>query len=318
MRSVLKTGAAAVAITALGVSGWLVARPGDDGAVLWSAGQPAGGAAGGNVAASNLLLPWPKDGQSAVEVEGVGSLGARGDREPVPIASLAKVMTAYVILKHHPLKDDDAGPGIEIDQTAENESASRDESTAKVRAGRSYSERELLELMLIPSGNNIARLLARWDAGSQEAFVQKMNEAAHDLGMDQTKYTGASGFEPSTVSTAVDQLKLAREVMKSSVIRSIVAKRSVTLPGIKGEIVNTNALLDEPGVVGLKTGSSTPAGGALMWAAKALDGSGRLIIGVVLHQHPDTTPAEGRRTVFNTSKKLLAGVQEALAAGKVH
>jgi D-alanyl-D-alanine carboxypeptidase (penicillin-binding protein 5/6) len=272
-----------------------------------------GGARPGEGATTAMPLPWPEDGQSSVEVEGLGHLGSKGEREPVPIASVTKVMTVYVILREHPLRGAETGPVIEVDKAAADESLSREESSAPVREGLRLTERQLLELMLIPSGNNIARLLARWDAGTQEAFVAKMNRAATGLGMTQTTYTGASGIEPTTTSTAVDQLKLARQVMKDEVFRSIVAKPSTVIPGVPGTITNTNPLLGRFGVIGLKTGSSTPAGGALMWAAKA-EAGGRtwLILGVVLHQHAGTTPAEGLHAAVDNSRRLITAVQESL------
>jgi D-alanyl-D-alanine carboxypeptidase (penicillin-binding protein 5/6) len=260
----------------------------------------------------DLSLPWPTQGQASAEVQGLGSLGSHGDRRPVPIASVTKVMTAYVVLKDHPLGPDDAGPQITVDEQAEAESTSPDESTAPVRAGRSLSERDLLALMLVPSGNNVARLLARWDAGSQEAFVAKMNREAAALGMTDTTYTGASGVEDSTTSTAVDQLRLAREAMKNPVIRAIVAKTSLRIDGVPGTVVNTNTLLGRNGVIGLKTGSSTAAGGALMWAAESR--SGTLILGVVLHQSPGGTPGQGLRAALDTSEKLIAAIQRELPA----
>ncbi|GGO17455.1 D-alanyl-D-alanine carboxypeptidase [Microbispora rosea subsp. aerata] len=264
---------------------------------------------------AGMALPWPRDGQARVVVEGLGDLGGTGEPEPVPIASLTKVMTAYVILREHPLKGAAAGPVIEVDRQAAEESLSREESSAPVREGQRFTERQMLELMLIPSGNNIARLLARWDSGTQEAFVAKMNRAAAGLGMTRTTYTGASGIEPTTVSTAADQLKLARRVMKDPVIRSIVAKPEVTIPGVPGAIVNTNALLGKSGVIGLKTGSSTPAGGALMWAAEAMAG-GRtwLILGVVLHQSAGSPPAIGLRAALDRSRELVDAVRGSLGS----
>jgi D-alanyl-D-alanine carboxypeptidase (penicillin-binding protein 5/6) len=166
--------------------------------------------------------------------------------------------------------------------------------------------------MLVPSGNNVARLLARWDAGSQDAFVAKMNHEAAELGMTSTTYTGASGVEDSTTSTATDQLRLAREVMKNGVIRSIVATASLRVDGVPGAVVNTNTLLNHHGVIGLKTGSSTAAGGALMWAAQARDGA--LILGVVLHQNPGGSPAAGLRAALDNSEKLIAAIQRELPA----
>nr|WP_188266201.1 MULTISPECIES: D-alanyl-D-alanine carboxypeptidase [unclassified Streptomyces] len=279
--------------------------PGADGTA------PPGAAASG--IAARLDLPWPEEGQASVLVEGVGSLGGRGGREPLPIASVTKVMTAYVILREHPLKPGEGGPGIVIDDAAAQESYAPGESTVPVVAGRRLSQRQLLELLLLPSGNNIARMLARWDAGDEEAFVAKMNRAASALGMDRTRYTGASGLEPTTRSTAEDQLKLAREVMRNPVFREVVALRSTTVPGVPGPVVNTNELLEKPGVIGLKTGSSTPAGGNLVWAAEVEAGAARrLVLGVVLGQRARTSPAEGLRAALERSGRLVDAVRRDL------
>ncbi|MFK3732202.1 D-alanyl-D-alanine carboxypeptidase family protein [Streptomyces sp. NPDC088090] len=259
-------------------------------------------------------LPWPQDGQSAVELEGSGSLGERGGRRPVPIASLAKVMTAYVVLDGHPLRPGEEGPLIEVDPQAAHEVGVGGESTVPVRAGERHSQRRLLELLLIPSGNNVARLLARWDSGSQEAFVAKMRRAAEKLGMRDTVYTGASGIEPTTVSTAADQVRLTRAAMKDPVFREIVATREITVPGL-GTITNTNPLLDTPGVLGVKTGSSTPAGGNLLWACEVrVGGTPRLLVGAVLYQRANTTPAEGLRAAADAGRGLLTAVRDGLAS----
>jgi serine-type D-Ala-D-Ala carboxypeptidase (penicillin-binding protein 5/6) len=264
-----------------------------------------------------LAMPWPGQGQSVVEVEGLGSLGHEGAQKPVPIASVTKVMTAYVILKDHPLSGKANGPTITIDSKAASESSSEDESTAKVREGQRFTERQMLELLLIPSGNNIARMLARWDAGSDSAFVKKMTKAAAELGMKNTTYTGSSGFESTTRSTAVDQLKLARQVMKNDVFQSVVATPNVNIPGV-GMIYNNNNLLVNMGVLGIKTGSSTPAGGALMWAAKrTVEGKRQMILGVVLHQRGGSTVYDSLQLALNNSMNLIKAVQEGLTSATV-
>ncbi|WP_405582620.1 D-alanyl-D-alanine carboxypeptidase [Streptomyces sp. NBC_01190] len=262
-------------------------------------------------------MPWPAQGQSVAEVEGLGSLGVHGAQTPVPIASVTKVMTAYLILHDHPLSGRQTGPLITVDQQAANESSSADESTAAVKAGDKYTERQMLELLLIPSGNNIARLLSRWDAGTQAAFVRKMTAAAAELGMTHTTYTGASGFEETTVSTAEDQLKLARQVMKNDVFRSVVALPNINIPGV-GMIYNNNNDLVHLGVVGIKTGSSTPAGGALMWAAhKTVAGRQQLILGVVLQQRGGSTVFDSLQVALKNSQKLIESVQGGLASATI-
>lgn len=203
---------------ATGMGTWYVL---DGGGPLTGPGGAAAAGSGPGVAAvaRSLHLPWPAEGQTSVEVEGIGGLGTRGEQRPVPIASVTKVMTAYVILKGHPMRAGAPGADITADEQAANESYSSVETTASVLAGRTYTQRRLLELMMVPSGNNIARLLARWDAGGEKAFVAKMNEAAATLGMGRTTYTGVSGMETSTRSTSADQRRLARATLPDAVGR---------------------------------------------------------------------------------------------------
>lgn len=270
------------------------------------------GYASGQRSPADAPFPWPSEGQGAVEVEGKGSLGSWGAQRPVPIASLTKVMTAYVVLEGHPLAPSEPGPQIEADAEAAHEFGVGDESTVPVEAGEKYSERRLLEMLLIPSGNNVARLLARWDSGTEDAFVRKMQHSARRLGMDHSTYTGASGIESSTRSTALDQLKLARQTMKNPVFRAIVASRSVTVPHA-GSLPNTNSLLGASGVVGIKTGSSTPAGGNLLWASTVrVGGRTRLLLGAVLHQGPHTSASDGLRAAIDNSRRLIDELRDRL------
>ncbi|MET7869404.1 D-alanyl-D-alanine carboxypeptidase family protein [Streptomyces cyaneofuscatus] len=264
-------------------------------------------------------LSWPGQGQSAVMVDGVGSLGSEGAQKPAPIASVAKVMTAYVILQEHSLKGDEEGETITVDQKAEDESKRPDESTAPLTKGQQLTQRQMLQLLMIPSGNNAARLLARWDAGSEDKFIDKMNDAAKDLGMTNSTYTDPSGLEKTTVSTANDQLKLAQAVMKNDVFRKIVDMPEVEIKGIDGKIYNNNNLLLQPGVSGIKTGSSTPAGGNLLWSANTVvDGKMLWIYGAVMGQQAGTGRVyDSLELSLQNSLKLIKGAQEAPTSATV-
>ncbi|GGP51382.1 serine hydrolase [Streptomyces sindenensis] len=264
-------------------------------------------------------LSWPGQGQSAVMVEGVGSLGSEGAQKPAPIASVAKVMTAYVILQEHPLKGDEGGEKITVDQQAEDESKRPDESTAPLTKGQELTQRQLLQLLMIPSGNNAARLLARWDAGTEEAFIDKMNDAAEKLGMTGSTYTDPSGLKKTTVSTATDQLKLAQAVMRNDVFREIVDMPQVEIEGIDGTIYNNNNLLLQPGVSGIKTGSSTPAGGNLLWSANTkVDGKLLWIYGAVMGQQAGTGRVyDSLELSLQNSLKLIKDAQEAATSATV-
>ncbi|MFE0803027.1 D-alanyl-D-alanine carboxypeptidase [Streptomyces sp. NPDC058812] len=262
-------------------------------------------------------IPWPSSGQAALDVQGIGTFGSSGDQKPVPIASVAKVMTAYVILRDHPLKSGAEGPKIEIDQAAEDQSQAGQESTVNVFQGDSISQREALESILIASANNVARLLARWDAGSEKAFVEKMNAAAKDLGMTNTTYTDPSGLNNTTVSTAVDQVKLAKEAMKEPAFREVAAMMSYDdYKGVNHS--NWNHLVGHNDVVGIKTGTTTSALGNLVFAAKKeVGGETRTIVGAVVRQ-----PAGGKDNTIlgaalDSSDKLIRAAQDTLESSTI-
>ncbi|UJA08822.1 D-alanyl-D-alanine carboxypeptidase [Streptomyces collinus] len=262
-------------------------------------------------------IPWPSQGQAALDVQGIGSFGSSGTQKPVPIASLAKVMTAYLVLRDHPLRSGEAGPKITIDKPAEQQSDAGQESTVPVKAGDRISEREALEAILLPSANNVARLLARWDAGSEKAFVTKMNAAAKGLGMTNTTYTDPSGLTDSTVSTAVDQVKLAKKAMERPAFREVAAMMSyVDYKGVKHN--NYNRLVGYNNVVGIKTGTTTSALGNLVFAAKQqVGGETRTIIGAAMRQPAggsDNTIISG---VLDAGDKLIRAGQGALKSATI-
>lgn len=233
------------------------------------------------------LLAWPNEGQAAVEVEGIGTFGTSGNHKPVPIASVAKVMTAYLTLRQFPLEAGEGGFELTItrkDVEEEEQRVALDQSTVVVKAGEHISERQALEALLLPSANNVAALLAVHDAGSLQAFVTRMNAAAKELGMSSTTYTDPSGFNAKTVSTATDQLKLARVAMREPTFAAIVDKSSAKLP-VAGRVINYNSLVGEDGYVGVKTGSDGAAGGCLVFARRiSVGGRSMKLLGVVLGQ----------------------------------
>ncbi|MFK0234346.1 D-alanyl-D-alanine carboxypeptidase [Streptomyces vinaceus] len=261
----------------------------------------------------NPVLPWPKEGQAYMAAAGLGTVGSFGEQKPVAIGSVAKTMTAYVILKDHPLKKGEKGPMIDIDQTAVDDGAKSSEGESTVgtlKAGDKISEYDALAAIMIPSANNVARLLARWDAGGdQEAFVKKMNEAAKELGMANTTYTDPSGLDATTVSTAEDQVKLGLKVVEMPELVAITKLPEWTDQyGKKWR--NYNTLIPGNGALGIKTGSTTKAGGNLLFAAEKQVGKTRqLIVGAVLGQYGvpilDTAIAASKQVMLATQKMLV-------------
>jgi len=267
------------------------------------------------------VLAWPREGQAAVEVEGMnGSLGTSGSSTPVPIASVAKVMTAYLTLIEHPLAPGEQGFAMTItpaDVAEEGQRVALDESTLSVRAGERITERQALQALLLPSANNIAALLARYDAGGVAAFVARMNATAKQLGMGSTTYTDPSGFNDETVSTAADQLKLARAAMRIPALAAIVDEPSAGLPGV-GRVANYNGLVGTDGYVGVKTGSDHAAGGCLVFAKRVTIGRRRLmVLGVVLGQREGSLIEAALASAQRLGDSAAAGlhVETVLPAG---
>lgn len=264
-----------------------------------------------------VSLPWPDEGQGAMDVAGIGTMGGFGEQKPVAIGSVAKAMTAYVILKEHPLKPGAEGPQIEVDATAEKEGGydqQGNESTLNtVKKGDKLTERQALSAIMIPSANNIARLVARWDSGSEAAFVKKMNDTAKELGMTDTTYTDPSGLKETTVSTAEDQVKLGNELVRIPALVEITKLPEWVDPsGQKWR--NWNTLVPYDGAIGIKTGTTSAAGGNLLFAAtKEVGGETVTVVGAILGQH--TAPIID--TVNAVSKTAMLGAQEALAPAKI-
>ena len=234
-----------------------------------------------------LRLPWPTQGEAALVTTAGLSLGRSGSTAAVPIASLTKVMTAYVIVADHPLPAGQVGPDLTITpaEAAQLSAQLREgQSVLIVHAGERLSERQALQALLIPSANNIAAALARFDAGTPGAFTAKMNATALHLGMVHTHYAGPSGYNPASTSTPGDQLLLARAALGVPTLAAIVAEPAVTLPGV-GTVANYNTLAGHDGYQGIKTGSTAAAGGCLLYAViRNIAGTPVTFLGAVLGQ----------------------------------
>ncbi|MFB6704238.1 D-alanyl-D-alanine carboxypeptidase [Streptomyces sp. NPDC056333] len=265
---------------------------------------------------SKPSLPWPNEGQGYMAATGLGTVDSFGEQKAVPIGSVAKAMTAYIVLKDHPLKKGQAGPSITVDAKAESDGkldAAGESTLNTVKTGDKLTEQEALSAIMIPSANNIARLLARWDAGSEKAFVKKMNDTAKSLGMKNTTYTDPSGLTATTVSSAEDQVKLGQKLVEIPALMAITKLPSWTDPSGK-DWRNYNTLVPYDGALGIKTGSTSKAGGNLLFAAHKMVGdTDQLIVGAVLGQHK----APIIDTVNAVSKDVMVATEDLLKSGKV-
>lgn len=234
----------------------------------------------GHDSGSLPALPFPAAGEGAVAVAGSGVLAATADQQPVPVASLTKMMTAYLVLTAHPLTGDEQGPAIHFtaaDHEAWIQASENDESNVELVAGEVLTERQLLEALLIPSADNVADWLARWVGGTESRFVGLMNATARRLGMDETHFADASGLDPASRSTAADVALLGSILMENPVIRSIVSLQNPTFP-VAGHIWNYNPALGVDGIIGVKSGFTQAASGCLVTAAWHTVGGRRVLV----------------------------------------
>ncbi len=265
--------------------------------------------------AENIVLPgkltvtFPEQGQAAVGTDTFGVIAASSDQTAIPIASVAKIMTAHLALKTYPLKTGEEGPSLTIneeDVAGYKYAVQNNHSYLPVALGKTLTEKQLLQGLMLPSGNNIADTIGRWVAGTNEAFVQKMNETAKALGMNNTHYADASGADEATVSNAADQIIMAQAAMQDSTFREIVAMPQAVIP-VAGKVYNVNAMLGKYGIVGIKTGSGVIAGGNFVSAAPIVNGSEKhYLLAAVLGSRK---PNQNLKSAFDANAQLLEQIR---------
>jgi D-alanyl-D-alanine carboxypeptidase (penicillin-binding protein 5/6) len=261
-------------------------------------GQPtltAGRLASLPVPGTPPVPPWPAGGQAAVAIPALGYAAQSGPEQPVPIASLTKMTTALVVLRDHPIPPGSSGPTVTItpDEAAQFDvDLANNETNIPLQAGETLTELQLLEALLVPSANDVAYTLAVWDAGSESAFVAKMNALAVALGAVHSHYTDTSGFDPGSVSTAADTLRIAGAAMAIPTFASVVDMPTVTLPGA-GAVKNVVTAIGTDGIVGVKSGYTAQAAGCMVLAGfRTVDGRSVLVLASALGQRePAPAPA---------------------------
>lgn len=215
--------------------------------------------------------PLPALTSSHWEILDLGSgkvLSSANPQVPVAMASLTKLMTAYVVRQ----KDSLTQP---VTIQPEDVAISSDDSRMGLVAGERITVGDLLKGLLIPSGDDAALALARYTSGSEEAFVSEMNRQASLLHLARTHFSNAAGLdEANHFSSPSDLAQLARLTMTDPALRQIVGTRQTTLTALSGQVhtlYNTNTLLDRDGVVGIKTGHTDNAGDCLI-SLESIDG----------------------------------------------
>lgn len=206
-------------------------------------------------------------------------------------ASTTKVWTAYLTIKN----SNDLNEIVEV----KNDLSWVEPSSMFLKVGEKFTIRELLEVLMLKSANDVAVLLAEHISGSVEEFCKLMNEEAKKIGCTGTNFVNPNGLpDDNHYSTAYDMALIAKEAIKSDVLREIAKTESISLPAndiypYERNYTNTNKFLtggrnivyngEEIDVKydivdGLKTGFTSVAGRCLLSTA-TLDGTS-IIVGV--------------------------------------
>ncbi len=172
----------------------------------------------------------------------------------VPIASTTKIMTALVAVEHFKPNEVLVAPENILSISG---------STMGLKPGEQLSFRSLLYGMLLNSGNDAAYTIAQNYSGGLDAFVSAMNEKAVSLGLLNTHFTNPAGFDSlDHYSSADDLAKIASTAIENPQLSRVVSTKETSVASIDKltihSLKNLNKLLDEPGVLGIKTGT-TPA-----------------------------------------------------------
>lgn len=216
-----------------------------------------------------LVNPAPMSAASilAIDVDTESILYEKNSYTRRSIASLTKLMTAYIVLK-----ENDPGDIVTVSPNA----ASTEGSSMGLHSGEKISVKNLLYGLFMDSGNDAAVALAENNAGTEVAFIEKMNAEVKNLGLENTHYANTTGLDnDSAYSTAHDLLVLSSHLIQDPSVREIVNKSTAEVHGENGEIhklINTNILLGQLGIEGLKTGTTLKAGECLLSLAKNPEG----------------------------------------------
>ena len=198
-----------------------------------------------------------------------------------PIASTTKIMTALTVLRE--------GGDLDRNVTVPKEACGIEGSSLYLKPGETLSVRDLLYGLLLASANDAATALALLTHGSVEAFAEKMNECAEELGLSDTHFVNPHGlFDPDHYSSARDRAQITAAAYDDPTFREIVSTRRYSIPspdGGKRVLINHNKLLSLlPDCVGVKTGFTKKSGRCLV---SAVDRNGTFLICVTLNDPDD-------------------------------
>lgn len=265
-------------------------------------------------------LHWPAYGQAAIATKDYGVIATHGSDQPQSTASTAKLITVLAVMQKRPFSD---GKGATITFTQADADlyqsyVAGNGSVTPVSAGLQWTQYQALQAILLASANNVSDSLAIWAFGSMNAYRQYAQKMVEDIGMQHTTIgRDANGYSATTTSTASDLALLAAKVLDEPTLRQIVGQVQVTLPGA-GTIDNTNRLLGDSEIVGMKTGYIPEAGGVFVLAGQQTSDQHRHEIITVVMGAPGGSSAVAQTAAYELYQSAKANFtyQQVIATGK--
>ncbi|MBP3976568.1 D-alanyl-D-alanine carboxypeptidase family protein [Microbacterium sp. BLY] len=268
------------------------------------------------VAAPTAALAWPAVGDGAVGITGMTT--AASTTAPVSIASITKVVSALMVLDRLPLAPGEQGPEFSFtyaDSVRYWDYRISDQSALDVPVGGVLTEYQLLQGTLLGSANNYIDRLATEIWGSNREFAAAAERWLSERGLSGITVVTPSGFDERNVATPEALVALGEVAMRNPVFAEIVGTRSVDLPGA-GTVVNTNGMLADPGVVGIKTG--TLVGWNLLTAKDVTVGDSTVrLYAAALNQEDDDARLALTRALFAQTEAALQAQGPVVPAGTV-
>ena len=268
------------------------------------------------VPAPSAAVAWPTQGSGAVGIAGLSTVASIPDA--VSIASITKVVSSLMVLDRMPLALGEQGPEFAFtrsDSVKYWDYRRSDQSALDVPVGGVLTEYQLLQGTLLGSANNYIDRLAAEIWGSDREFARAAEVWLGERGLSDITVVTPSGFDERNVATPEALIALAERAMQNPVFAEIVGTVSVDLPGA-GTVVNTNKMLGEPGVVGVKTG--TLVGWNLLAAKDVTIGDTTVhLFATALNQEGDEERLALTRSLFAEAEAALQAQEPVVAASTV-
>ncbi|GAA4488437.1 hypothetical protein GCM10023171_27870 [Microbacterium panaciterrae] len=270
-------------------------------------------------AAPTAAVAWPASGSAAVGVAGIGTIAST--EQQAPMASITKLVTVLASFDKLPMKPGEQGATFDFTQADSDDYSSylrNDESALDVPAGGSLTQYQLLEGILLGSANNYADRLARDVWGSDGEYAAAANQWLRQHDLSEITVTTPSGFDFGNVATPRALIQLGTLAVQNPVIAEIVKKKSVDLPGA-GTVQNTNGLIDDAGIIGIKTGTIGDGDATkynLLSGKDVTDGSTTVrIYADVLGEPNDAARVDASRQLYADVEAALKSQPETVVKG---